>query len=339
MTVKSVFCGVLLMAACCSVTAAESAGKPNMKPKILADGCIRHDFTVHSAAMDRDIGTVVILPPAYEKQPDRRYPVVYGLHGMGAPFDTFANMPPFRAFMVDHPMILVCFDADRASFYVDARTKPASQFTTFFFGELIPYMGEHYRTTGQRAVTGFSMGGYGALHYMLARPGMFASVSGMSSAPFHMEAERNGRRNGYPGMLLGDPEKHEDLYRQVSVRKRLPAHIENEVQLPPILLTCGTDDHLQAVNREFVDFMAELNGRILKEYQAELAAIEDRLERRARKREISEKRMIDFTYVETSGGHNWPYWKKTGPDIARFHWQHFQAAAPSGDADKASGTD
>ncbi len=289
------------------------------------EGCTVEKFTIHSPSMDRDVKVAVTLPPDYAENADARYPVLYGLHGMGAPYATFAEMSPLRRFMVEHPMILVCFDADRDSCYVDATARPKSLFTTFFFDELLPYVAEHYRTGGQRAVTGFSMGGYGALHYMLTRPEAFVSVSGLSSAPYLFHPVRKGEHLSGTE-LLGSPEDSAEAYGRASVPGRIESCIDEGRKLPPILLTCGTEDHLQQRNRKFVDFLAAQNRGVLEDASEELGAIEDKKARRRRVAELRAERMIDFTYVEAPGGHNWPYWRDTSAEIAEFHWKHFQAA-------------
>ena len=49
--------------------------------------------------------------------------------------------------------------------------------------ELIPHVDQTYRTLAKRetrSVEGFSMGGFGAFHYLLVHPEMFAGVSSLS---------------------------------------------------------------------------------------------------------------------------------------------------------------
>lgn len=301
------------------------AGTATREPvtETLPEGCVRHVFTVPSPSMQRDIRVAVVVPPAYAAEPERCFPVLYALHGMGAPYLAFTEMTPLRRFMVEHPMILVVFDGDKDGCYVDATARPQSLFTTFFFDELIPFIGKHYRTTGERAVTGFSMGGYGALHYLLARPEMFASASGLSSAPFLFHPERDAEKHLGGNALLGPRRDNQEAYAAASVPDRLRAFVNTGTKLPPILLMCGTEDFLRQRNRKLVDLFSELNRGILAAAREELAAIEDKAARRQRAAEIMAKRSIDFRYVETPGAHNWVYWRDTSPEIAEFHWQHF----------------
>ena len=53
--------------------AAESAALPTR---------VSHQ-TLQSASMKREVGYCLYLPPSYETAPERRYPVIYHLHGAG----------------------------------------------------------------------------------------------------------------------------------------------------------------------------------------------------------------------------------------------------------------
>jgi len=265
------------------------------------------------------------VPPCYATDADARYPVLYALHGMGASYKVFSDMSPLRKFMVDHPMILVGFDADRASCYVDSPVKPDSQFTTFFFDELLPYVAAHYRTNGAHGVTGFSMGGYGALHYLLTKPEAFASASSLSGA-FYLFRAQPGRPPRH-AELLGDTDKNAEAYARCDIPGRLEKFVADGVKLPPILLACGTEDGLIAQNRTFVKLLIEQNHEIINtRIKPQLEGIADPLERRSKFEKLKAEMIINFAYLETPGGHDWPYWKGTSEDIARFHWKHFQAA-------------
>lgn len=47
----------------------------------LPTGVTHHTFL--SGSMKRDVGYCIYLPPGYEKDTERRYPVIYHLHGAG----------------------------------------------------------------------------------------------------------------------------------------------------------------------------------------------------------------------------------------------------------------
>jgi len=298
---------------------------PEKTVETMPEGCVRELLTVPSPSMKRDIRVAVTVPPCYAKDTDARYPVLYALHGMGASYKVFSDMSPLRKFMVDHPMILVGFDADRASCYVDSTEKPESQFTTFFFDELLPYVAAHYRTDGRQALTGFSMGGYGSLHYLLARPGAFASASSLSGA-FYLFHAQPGKAPRH-AELLGDPEANAEAYARCDIPLRLKKFVADGVRLPPLMLACGTEDRLIAQNRAFVKLLIEQNHETINtRIKPQLKGITDNLERRNKFEKLKAEMIIDFAYLETPGGHDWPYWKGTSEEIARFHWKHFQPA-------------
>lgn len=73
-------------------------------------GCRLEKFTLHSVAMGRDIRVVVILPPGYDLHPDKQCPVLYTLHGRGAPYTSWAGMTPLINRLKEKPMIVTCFD-------------------------------------------------------------------------------------------------------------------------------------------------------------------------------------------------------------------------------------
>src|SRR5690606_8346289 len=121
-------------------------------------------------AADREV--YVVLPPSYDAQPDRRYPVVYALHGyfIGASqWMKEIHMPQTAegAFAQGVPeMIIVLPDSKTrhlGSLYASSPT--VGDFENFIAGDLIEYIDSHYRTIARpesRGLVGHSMGGYGA---------------------------------------------------------------------------------------------------------------------------------------------------------------------------------
>jgi len=293
-----------------------------MSVEMTPEGCQLQRFTVPSPSMERDIRVAIVLPPAYEANPEKRFPVLYTLHGRGAPYATYSQMSPLKKALRDKPMIVACFDGDEAGMYIDSTTKPDSQFTTFFFDEFIPYMNEHYRTSGVQGVEGFSMGGYGAFHYMLTKPDAFASVSGMSSA--FWKAGPNGRMLTE---LIGPYEGNEEAYRQLDTFARLEQYVTDGVKLPPMMMHCGTEDFLLEANRDFERFLVEQNKRIRDRLEPQVASIEDQRERGKKLDALMAENRLEFLYMESPGAHNWAFWRDGSDQVVQFHWKHFQRAA------------
>jgi enterochelin esterase-like enzyme len=138
---------------------------------------------------DRDV--FVYLPPSYDKEPNRRYPVVYTLHGYGLHAQQwvgFANVSGLEkglAAGATKEMILVAPDAfslHNGSFYSNSKT--TGDWESFVAVELVAYVDSHYRTIANRmsrGLTGHSMGGYGTLRIGMKHPEVFSSLYAMSA--------------------------------------------------------------------------------------------------------------------------------------------------------------
>ncbi len=288
-------------------SAAQPFKRSDVETEVSAQGCQVDRFTMHSPSMDRDIKVVVVLPPAYAQDSQETFPILYTLHGYGAPYDTWASMPKLQQQLTKTPFIYTCFDGDIGSYYIDSfypvkteRDKElreseepkTSKFMTFFFDEFIPAIDEWYRVNPEkRAVTGFSMGGSGALTYGLAHPEMFSSISGLSSAFMDFsgsESKASERIQNY----LGPKDEYPERYESLDHYKLIEKHMADGVKLPPIYQHIGTEDFLLDENHKFQQFAQEKG--------------------------------LDLTYEESAGGHNWKFWHPASVGVAEFHWQHWQ---------------
>ena len=130
-----------------------------------------------SEAMGVDVGYVIYLPPGYEDaaNADRRYPVVYWLHG-GRSGSELRNI-----FLTEHwdqrirsgkvpPRIYVFVNGGHPSHY----DYDGSLGETAFVKELVPHVDRTYRTVADRsgrALEGFSAGGRATARIMFKYPG------------------------------------------------------------------------------------------------------------------------------------------------------------------------
>jgi S-formylglutathione hydrolase len=138
---------------------------------------------------DRDVS--VYLPPSYEKNKSRHYPVVYFLHGFTdsddkwyGPTKHWINLPTVIDKALTNPdsreMIFVtpnAFTRYQGSMYSSSVT--TGDWEKFVSEELIAYVDSHYRTIPRRdsrGLAGHSMGGYGALRIGMKHPEIYSSV-------------------------------------------------------------------------------------------------------------------------------------------------------------------
>jgi S-formylglutathione hydrolase FrmB len=153
--------------------------------------------TFRSQKAGTDVGYNVLLPPGYATG-DRRYPVVYWLHGLGGNENSDpASLAPkaLAAMQAGLPPVIVVFvNGADYTFYVDSpdRGVPAA---TILASELIAHVDATYRTIAERrgrAIEGFSMGGFGALHHAMTRPDLFGSVVAYAPALLEVQPSPEG---------------------------------------------------------------------------------------------------------------------------------------------------
>jgi S-formylglutathione hydrolase FrmB len=133
----------------------------------------------------------VFLPASYSapEAKTRKYPVLYLLHGLGGNEQTAAldgewsNLQDLRRQKMVGEFLVVAPDGGD-TFYINSRDGK-TPYSDFFVREFIPHIEHTYRARTERAergITGFSMGGYGALRTAFGYPELFGSVSAHSAA-------------------------------------------------------------------------------------------------------------------------------------------------------------
>ncbi len=152
-------------------------------------------------AADRDV--IVFLPPSYEKDKHRRYPVVYALHGYSIGAEQWSHeihVPQTieGAFAQGaKEMIVVLPDSKtihNGSMYSSSAT--TGNFEKFIYHDLVAYIDAHYRTIPERmsrGLVGHSMGGYGATRIGMKHSDVFGSLYIMS--PCCLSARPGGPAN------------------------------------------------------------------------------------------------------------------------------------------------
>jgi S-formylglutathione hydrolase FrmB/LysM repeat protein len=142
-------------------------------------------YRFQTRAIGWNPGVNVLLPDDYRTS-GRTYPVLYLFHGGGtdADFRQF-DFLGIRNLTAGKPIIVVMPDGGHAGWY----SNPVGSFVgprnweTFHIAQLVPWIEANFRTYAEydgRAVSGFSMGGFGALKYAAKYYGHFASVSSHS---------------------------------------------------------------------------------------------------------------------------------------------------------------
>jgi S-formylglutathione hydrolase FrmB len=178
-----VFCAVVA-ALLASVTAAPASARVE---KITVHGkSLEGNLEGNSA--DRTV--LVLLPPSYDTAKNRRYPVVYFLHGYNSEAEgtvAWTKMEErHKAAMAatGREFIVVAPDNStllKGSMYSDSVT--VGNFETFTAEELVRYIDSHYRTIAKResrGLFGHSMGGYGTLRLGMKHPDLYSAIYAMN---------------------------------------------------------------------------------------------------------------------------------------------------------------
>jgi endo-1,4-beta-xylanase len=166
-----------------------------------------------SPSMGVSVGYYIYLPPHYSEAPERRFPVVYYLHG-GRPGSELKSVrlvnhihPAMESGKVSSA-IYVFVNGGPVSHYNMPKQKGA-QGEAVFIKELIPHIDATYRTIARRegrGLEGFSQGGRGTARIMFKHPYMFVSAApgGGGHATEKRISEEEGRESESLVFAKGD---------------------------------------------------------------------------------------------------------------------------------------
>jgi S-formylglutathione hydrolase FrmB len=148
---------------------------------------------LNSKILKSPVHYCVYLPASYDagatQHPAQKYPVLYFLHGLGDNEQTLFNSGGWT--LLDdlrrqHKMgeFLIVAPEGGRTFYINS-ADGSVRYSDFFLEEFVPLIETKYRIgkgRNHRAISGISMGGYGALRFAFSHPEMFSAVSAQSAA-------------------------------------------------------------------------------------------------------------------------------------------------------------
>jgi enterochelin esterase-like enzyme len=162
----------------------------------------------------------VYLPPCYDEEPQREYPVLYLFHGQSYNDDQWdrlgADETADRLMAAGElPPFLIVMPYERYGGQPDD-----TEFSRAMVEVLVPHIDRSYRTLRSRqyrAVGGLSRGAGWAVHFGISHWGMFSILGAHSPAVFHTDAPRMRTwlddipRSAYPRVYidLGDRDRPE----------------------------------------------------------------------------------------------------------------------------------
>ncbi len=246
--------------------------------KVVTDSIYSNVLSTHRAYN-------VFLPKSFETQKDKKYPILYLLHGM---LDTHQGwdgrghlkdvMDQLLASGEACEMIIVTPNAGGNIFegvWNGYFNMPGWSYEKFFFEEFMPYIESKYRAIGDkkhRAIAGLSMGGGGATKYALSNPDKFCAVYAMSA----LMTTENSNPNGDPNSKMQILTKSVIENSCVNFIKNADEKTKSDLRTVKWFVDCGDDDFLFDFNIEFVQAMR--------------------------------KAQIPVELRVRDGGHTWEYW-------------------------------
>jgi len=214
---------------------------------------------LNSRILKHPVHYCVYLPAGYDagagKHPAQTYPVLYFLHGLGDNERTLFNSGGWT--MLDDlrkqhkigEFLIVAPEGGR-TFYINS-ADGSVRYSDFFLREFIPAVETNYRISKgrpSRAISGISMGGYGALRFAFSHPELFSAVSAQSAALITESPQQldTASRSGAPmGKLLatvfGSP--IDEAHWRENSPFLLAAKNLTAVRRLGIYFNCGQDDN------------------------------------------------------------------------------------------------
>jgi len=251
-----------------------------------------------SKVLARTVPYCVLLPPSYDTEKTRRYPILYLLHGLGDNEQMLIHsggMNLVEDLWEQNQLgeFLVVTPAGGASFYINSHDG-MRRYEDFFLQDFMPGIEKRYRALTQRksrGIAGISMGGYGALHIAFRHPQLFGAVGAHSAALIEKMPNISARDSRQIGRLrvLGDA--FGSPFDPTFWNQNDPVTIVRTANLAglKIYFDCGSEDEYG------FDAGAEALDKLLM------------------------SRHIPHEFHLYPGGHNWIYFAEHLPALLEFH--------------------
>jgi len=153
------------------------------------------DDRLSSPIIGEDFTYRIYLPPDYLARPQKRYPVLYMLHGNGGNYTEWTDsfLPEQADRMMSSgeipPFIIVMPDDGEATYWANWSDGP--RWGDYVTEDVVSTIDQRYRTLANprsRAVGGLSMGGLGALNLAFQHPDVFG-IAGAHSPSVRLEPD------------------------------------------------------------------------------------------------------------------------------------------------------
>jgi len=241
-------------------------------------------FVIKTQLLENPDTVAFYLPKNYKPFEKKTYPVVFLLHGYGGDYKQMGHILNLQNMANSYGFIIVCPDGQKDSWYFDSPTQRNSEFESFFFQDLLPYIkNEFHIDTNAVFITGLSMGGYGAMYLYLRHSRKFAAAGSTSGV---LDLNASSLKYSSLSNRLGEYKQHKNRFDSFS-----PVNLLDSIKFTskPIIFDCGNGDHLYQANKKFKNACDSLH--------------------------------VNAFYFSFPGRHNRAYWRESLPLHFRFFYQ------------------
>jgi enterochelin esterase-like enzyme len=212
-----------------------------------------------SSSVKADVSYHLYQPASYVSDANRRFPVVYWLHGSGGGLPGIASVAKRFDAAIDSgkipPCLVVFVNGLEMGMYVDWADGSAPV-ESMMIRDLLPHVDATYRTTAKREgrlLDGFSMGGYGAARLGFKYPELFQAVSIVGAGPMQAELKSTPRASRIQAEDLlkraygGD----QAVFQELSPRKFAELNAKKITQGSLVRMVIGEKDETFGNNEDF----------------------------------------------------------------------------------------
>lgn len=223
-----------------------------------------HTFISESA--DAEVSYHLYTPKVYAEDPQRRFPVVYWLHGSGGGVQGISLLSKHVDAAIDAgevpPFLVVFVNGLRLGMYVDWKNGSAP-IESVIIKDLIPHIDTSYRTIPNRKgrlIDGFSMGGYGAARLGFKYSELFGAVSIMGGGPLQETLTRTPRASSKQVEQLMQEVYggKQENFRDVSPRRHAADNAALITRDSLVRIVIGSRDNTFDNNLDFHNYLTDL---------------------------------------------------------------------------------
>ncbi|MFC1510123.1 alpha/beta hydrolase [Candidatus Omnitrophota bacterium] len=266
---------VSLVFCCCCLLESSAGTRSNLDGKTVrwVTPAVRvsqlHHRLFYSESAKADVSYHIYIPEIYHSEPQRRFPVIYWLHGHGGGLPGLSHLVKYFDAAIrkgNMPPVLIVFpNGMKESMWCNSKDGKIP-IESVMINDLLPHVDKTWRTISSREgrlIEGFSMGGYGAARLSFKYPYMFSGVSILGGGPLQQEfTEFIGPRKSAKArkrvmrIVYGDDQAYFKSQSPYVLAAQNADVLRDSIR---VRLLIGAQDDVLKYNREFDAHLTSLN--------------------------------------------------------------------------------